>query len=89
MRIQNRRSFRSEKKYQVVQKWVRLPLPKPDLETDHLVRLPNLAARTLSVVEHTLSKFCCDPCPVRRGLVAAVKLYVRKHVFSCVGSDQK
>ena len=41
----------------------------------------NLAARTLSVEEHTLSKFCRDPCPVRCGLVAAVKCYVRKTHF--------
>ena len=49
--------------------------------TDHL-RPPNLAARTLSLVEHTLSKFCGGPCPVRRGLSAEVKYYVRKGRFS-------
>ena len=31
--------------------------------------------------EHTLSKFCRDPCPVRRGLVAAVMCCVRKARF--------
>ena len=55
--------------------------------TAHL-RPSNLAARTLSLVEHTLSKFCRDPCPVRRGLVTALKCYVRKARFFCVG-DQK
>ena len=48
--------------------------------TDHL-RPSNLAAGTLSLVEHTLSKFGDDPCPVRRGLAAAVKCYVRKARF--------
>ena len=42
---------------------------------NQLVPPSNLAARTLSLVEHTLSKFCRDPWPVRRGLVAAVKCY--------------
>ena len=65
----------------LMQNWVRPPRPKRDLETDHL-RPSNLAARTLSLVEHTLSKFCGDPCPVRRGLAAAVKCCVlKKHVF--------
>ena len=49
-------------------------------DTDHL-RPPNLAARTLSLVEHTLSKFGGDPCPVRRVTAAAVKCYVRKARF--------
>ena len=57
-------------------------------DTD-LLRPSNLAARTLSIVENTLSKFGGDPFPLRRGLAAAVKCYVRKHVFSCVGSEQK
>ena len=35
------------------------------------------AAGTLSLVEHTLSTFGGDPCPVRRRLVAAVICYVR------------
>ena len=48
--------------------------------TDHL-RPSNLAARTLSLVENTLSKFGGDPCPVRQGLAAAVKCYVRKASF--------
>ena len=45
-------------------------------EADHL--RPNLAARTLRSVEHTPSKFGHDPCPVRRGFVAAVKCCERK-----------
>ena len=49
-------------------------------DTDHL-RPSNLAARTLSIVEHILSKFDGDPCPVRGGTVAAVKCYVRKARF--------
>ena len=54
-------------------------------DTDHLlVRPSNLAARTVSLVEHTLSKFGGDPCPVRRGLVAAMNCYVRKaRCFLC------
>ena len=32
----------------------------------------------LVVVEHTLSKFCRDPCSVGRVLAAAVKCYKRK-----------
>ena len=50
-------------------------------DTDHL-RPSNLATRTLSLVEHTHSKFGGDPCSVRRGLAAAVKCYVRKARFS-------
>ena len=46
-------------------------------DTDHLRPL-NLAARTLSLVEHTLSKFGGDPCSVRRGIAAAARFYVRK-----------
>ena len=49
-------------------------------DTHHL-RPSNLATRTLSLVEHTLSKFCCDSCPVKRGLVAAVTCFVRKARF--------
>ena len=45
-------------------------------DKDHLPR-SNLAARTLSSVDNALSNGC-DLCPVRRGLVAAVKCYVRK-----------
>ena len=56
-------------------------------DTDHL-RPSNLAARTVSLVERTLSKFGGDPCPVRPGLAAAVKCYVRKKRFPCVGSEQ-
>ena len=51
-------------------------------DTDH-PRPSNLGARTLSLVEHKISKFCRDPCPVRRGLVAAVKCHVRKESFLC------
>ena len=59
-------------------------------DTAHL-RPSNLAARTLSLVEHTLSKFCRDPCPVRRGLVAAMKCCVRKARFflPSLGREQK
>ena len=61
-------------------------------DTDHL-RPSNLAARTLSLVEHTLSKFSGDPCPVRRGIVAAVKCCVRKARFFAVqagcGTEQE
>ena len=46
-------------------------------DTDDL-RPSYLAARTLSLVEHTLSTFGGDPCPMRQGLVASVKCYVRK-----------
>ena len=49
-------------------------------DTDHL-QPSNLAERTLSLVEHTISKFGCNPCPVRRGITAAVKCYVRKARF--------
>ena len=49
-------------------------------DTDHL-RPSNLAARTLSLAQHTLSKFSGDPCPVRRGIVAAVKCCARKARF--------
>ena len=56
-------------------------------DTDHL-RPSNLAARTLSLVGHTLSKFGGDPCPVRRALAAAVKCYVRKARFSRCSCEQ-
>ena len=45
------------------------------------LRLSNLAARTLRLVGQTLSKYGGDPCPVRRGLPAAVKCYVLKARF--------
>ena len=57
-------------------------------DTDRL-RPSNLTARTVSLVEHTVYKFGVDPCPVRRGITAAVKCYVRKTRFSCVGNEQK
>ena len=47
---------------------------------DHL--LPgNLAARPLRSVEHTSCKFGREPCPVRRGFIAAVKCFVQKTFF--------
>ena len=46
------------------------------------LRPSNLAAKTLSLVDHTLSKFGGGPCPVRRGITAAVMCYVRKARFS-------
>ena len=49
-------------------------------DTDHL--LPsNLAARTLSLVEHTLSKFGGDPCPVRRGIAGSGEVLCEKITF--------
>ena len=71
----------------MIRNWVRPPRPKRDLETKTTyVRPSNLAARTLRSVEHTPSKFSHDPCPVRRGLVAAVKCCVRKaRFFRCPG----
>ena len=62
-------------------KWVRLPRFTRDLETAHL-RPSNLAAKTLRLVEHTISKFGVDPCPGRPRLEAAAKCYVRKARFS-------
>ena len=50
-------------------------------DTDDLVRPSNLAARTLRLVEDTLSKFGRDPCSVRRGVVAATKCYACKARF--------
>ena len=52
-------------------------------DTDHL-RPSNLAAGALRSVEHAPSKFRHDPCPVRRGFVAAVKYCVRKARFVAV-----
>ena len=87
--IQNRRSFPIRKKLCTNGSGSHAQSERPR-DTDHLLRPSNLAARTLSLVEHTLSKFGGDPYPVRRGLVAAVKCYVRKkYVFSHVGSNQK
>ena len=85
--IPNGRSFPIRKK--IFRKWVRLPRLTQDLETAHLWS-SNLAARTLrlSLVEHTLSE-SCDPCPMRRGLVGAVKCYYVKHDICCEGSEQK
>ena len=54
--------------------------------TDYL-RPSNLAAKTLSLVEHTLFKVCGYLCPVRQRLAAAVKCYVGKARF--LGSEQK
>ena len=39
--------------------------------------------RTPRSVDNTPSKFSHDPCPARRGLVAAIKRCVRKSGFSC------
>ena len=49
-------------------------------DTDYL-QPSNLAARTLRSVEHAPSKFGHDLCPVKLGLVAAVKCFVRKARF--------
>ena len=49
-------------------------------DTDYL-RPSNLAARTLSLVEHSLFKCSRAPFPVRRGIVAAVKCCARKTLF--------
>ena len=49
-------------------------------DTYHL-RPSHLVARTLTLGEHTISKLCRDACAVKRGLVAAVKCYVRKARF--------
>ena len=58
-------------------------------DKDHL-RPSNLAARTLSLVEHTLSKFGGDPCPVKRGIAAVVKCYVRKaHFFRVCWTERE
>ena len=48
-------------------------------DTEH-PRPSNLAARSLSLVEHTLSKVG-DPCPVRRGIAAAVKCCLKSTFF--------
>ena len=65
--------------------WVRPPRSKRDLETQTTYG-PQTWQRGLRSVEHTPSKFGHDPCPVRRGLVAAVKCCVRKsRFFRCPG----
>ena len=78
----------------VIQKSGRLPRPevgqtptsRPRISRHGPPTASNLAARTLSLAERTLSKLCRDPCPVRRGLVAAVKCCVRKaRFFRCPG----
>ena len=50
-------------------------------------RPSKLAAKTLSLVEPTLSKFACDSCTARRGIVATVKCCVPKkaRIFSLSG----
>ena len=50
-------------------------------------RPSKLAAKTLSLVEPTLSKFACDSCTARRGIVATVKCCVPKKArfFRCPG----
>ena len=76
-----------------MQKWVRLPRPRQDLETQTTHgRHSWLAAKTLSLVEHSGAyalQVWWRPCPVRRGLAAAVKCHVRKARFFSVGSEQK
>ena len=68
--IQNRSCFRSENNHpEMGQAPTSQASPR---DTDHL-RPSNSAAKILSVVENSLSKFDGDPCPMRRGLVAAVK----------------
>ena len=66
----------------LIHNWVSPPRPSqarpPDTAHPRYLRL---AARTLRSVENTPSKFGHDPCPVRRGLVAAVKCCVRKSRF--------
>ena len=57
-------------------------------DINHL-RPSNLAARTLHSVEHISSTFGYDPCPVRQGLVAAVKRCVRKARFFAVREQNK
>ena len=85
--IQNRRSLPIRNKHpEMGQAPTSQARPR---DTDHL-RPSNLAARTLSLVEHTLSKFGRDPCPVRRRLVAAVKCYLRKkRFFSCTWASNR
>ena len=72
-----------------MQKLVRLPRLKQHLETQPTYG-PQTWQRELSLAEHTLNKFRRDLRPVRRGLLAAVKCYVRKaRLFLCTGSDEK
>ena len=52
-------------------------------------RPSNLAASTLSFVEHTLTMYASDPIPARRRFVAALTFFVRKVRFNFVGSNQK
>ena len=67
----------------MIQHWVR-PMSQARPRGADDLRPPNLTARTLSLVEHTLPWFCRDQCAVTRGLVAVVKRYdmCEKHVFS-------
>ena len=56
-------------------------------DTDDL-RPSHLAAGTLSLVEHTLSTFGGDACPVRRGIVAAVKRAKSTFFFAAVEQNE-
>ena len=58
---------------------------RTDALTSSITWPSNVEARTLSLEQHTLSNLCRDPCPVKRGLLAAVKRYVRKTHFSLRG----
>ena len=60
-------------------------------DTDH-IQHSNLAARTLSLVEHTLYRYRFGgyPCPVRPGMAAAVNCYARKARFSrCCSTERE
>ena len=64
--------FRSEKKHpEIGQAPTSQARPR---DADHL-RPSNLAGRTINIVEHTISKFGGDRCPVNRGFAPAVKCY--------------
>ena len=78
--------FRREKK---IQKWVRLPRLKRDASRHKTIySRSNLAARALSLVEHTLFKFGGESCPVRRGLVAAVKARFFLYIILCKAENR-
>ena len=71
----------------VMHDWVRPPRPKRDLETQATYGLQTWQ-RGLSAQRgiRAPSKFGHDPCPVKRGHVAAVKCCVRKtRFFRCPG----
>ena len=73
-----------------MQNRVRPPRPKRGLDTQTTYGPQTWKRRLLSLVEHTLSIFGGDPCPVRRGLEAAVKCYVRKaRFFRCCWTERE